>query len=60
MREEARDLEEELRRIQADLKHLRKQKQDTEEHIKDKRVAVKIDTKAFLLGEKKKKRRWEN
>jgi hypothetical protein len=57
MREEARDLEEELNRIQADLKHLQQQKQDTEEHIKDKRVAVKIDTKAFLLGEKKKKKK---
>ena len=53
MREEARDLNAELEKIKKDLEHLRKEKTDTEEHIKDKRIAVKIDTKAFLLGEKK-------
>eukprot|EP00944_MAST-04C_sp_MAST-4C-sp1_P004934 g4934.t1 len=57
LREDARDLDNELKRIQQDLEFLRKEKQQTEEHIKDKRVAVKVDTKAFLLGEKKYSRR---
>ena len=53
LREDARDLDNELKRIQQDLAFLRKEKEETEEHIKDKRVAVKVDTKAFQIGEKK-------